>query len=146
MPYELIYKAIFDYPEFGWLIVFAYLIIEIRTKKGRIYQLNNQLNSAIVVIRAIARTTDEVKTSKVDEYLAENGSEPSDFISRLNYDGEIPDLSEKGSAYSEEGDDNTGDNSEKGSADSEEGDDNTGDNSEKGSADSEEGDDNTGDK
>ncbi len=109
MPYGTIVETIFDYPEFGWIIILVYLIVEIRTKKGRIYQLNNQLNAAIVVIRAIARTTDEVKTNKVDQYLSNNGSEPSDFISQLNYDGE-PDFASDEEEEESEEDDNTGDN------------------------------------
>ena len=110
MPYGTIVETIFDYPEFGWIIILVYLIVEIRTKKGRIYQLNNQLNAAIVVIRAIARTTDEVKTDKVDKYLTNNSSEPSHFIAELNY-GEEPVFEQQEEEEGEdEGDDNTGDN------------------------------------
>lgn len=67
-------------PEFGWVVVIGYLAFEIRSRYGRISRLDKRLLSAITVVRALARVHDEVDTERVDEYLVENGSEPSDFL------------------------------------------------------------------
>lgn len=67
-------------PEVGWVVTIGYLVWEIRGPKGAIKELKCSIQSSIVVIRALARTQDEIETSKVDDYLTQNGSEPSDFI------------------------------------------------------------------
>lgn len=72
---------------FGWLILFGYLVFEIRHPRGRVRALDDHIRNAITVIRGLARVHDEVDTEKVDEYLVENGMEPDDFI----YDSEISD-------------------------------------------------------
>ena len=83
----------FVQPEYGWILVLAYGWWEVRY--GRISQylekLDSKLTSTIIVIRAIVRTTPEVDTEKVDDYLADNGHEPSDFISDVAADGGEPD-------------------------------------------------------
>lgn len=68
------------YPELGWILVLAYLFIELRSKYGKIYDLRHMLLSAITVIRALARVQEDINTEAVDEYLLENGTEPDDFI------------------------------------------------------------------
>ena len=74
------------YPELGWILVLAYLFIELRSKYGKIYDLRHMLLSAITVIRALARVHNDIDTEAVDEYLLENGTEPDDFI--FDPDGE----------------------------------------------------------
>jgi hypothetical protein len=79
-------------PEVGWLAVLVYLAWEIRGPKGQIKKLSNSIQSAIVVIRAIARANQRIDAEEVDGFLVdENGSEPSDFI---DFDG-TPDEKEK---------------------------------------------------
>lgn len=75
------FQFIFDYPELGWILVIIYLAYELRGERGRIYQLDKKITSAIVVIRALSREgAENVDEEIVDKYLVENGMEPSDFI------------------------------------------------------------------
>jgi hypothetical protein len=81
MPFiESILPWLLNNPEVGWVVVMAYLAYELRGKRGRLYKLDKKLTSAIIVIRALARTDDEMDEDTVDEYLVENGMEPEDFI------------------------------------------------------------------
>lgn len=67
-------------PEVGWVVVVLYLMWEIRGPKGKINELTKMLRNIVTVVRALARTHDEVDTQKVDEYLTSDGHEPGDFI------------------------------------------------------------------
>lgn len=69
-----------DNPEAGWVVTILYLAWEIRGPKGAIHQLRRSLDSSIIVIRALARSHNDIDTEMVDGYLVENGHEPSDFI------------------------------------------------------------------
>jgi len=80
MVFTEVIEFIFDYPELGWMLVMMYLAYELRGKRGRIYNLDKKLTSAIIVVRALARTYDDMDEQAVDEYLVENGMEPGDFI------------------------------------------------------------------
>lgn len=80
MPITELIEFVFNYPELGWVLVMAYLAYELRGKRGRVHNLDKKLTSSIIVIRALARTDDEMKEEAVDEYLVENGMEPTDFI------------------------------------------------------------------
>ncbi len=81
-------------PDLGWIIVVVYLGWELRGKRGTIAKTNKMILSAITVIRALARVHEEIDTEQVDDYLLENGTEPSDFIED---DGEDPEkLIQKG--------------------------------------------------
>lgn len=73
-------------PELGWIIVVVYLAWELRGKRGTIANTNKMILSSITVIRALSRVHDEIDTEKVDEYLLENGTEPTDFIEDGNDD------------------------------------------------------------
>lgn len=68
-------------PELGWIVVLAYLFLELRSRYGRIHDLRFMVLSAITVIRALARVQEDIDTKAVDDYLLENGTEPDDFIS-----------------------------------------------------------------
>lgn len=78
---------VFDHPELGWVLVMAYLYIEIRTRWGRFRMVEENIVHTITVIRALVRTDPEIDTEKVDAYLVENGVEPEDFILDVNTDG-----------------------------------------------------------
>ena len=67
-------------PELGWIIVFVYLVIELRHPRGRAYAIDKKLTGAIIVIRALARREDAIDEKLVDDYLVENGMEPEDFF------------------------------------------------------------------
>lgn len=69
-----------NHPEAGWVVVLAYLAYELRGSRGALYQLDKKITSAIIVIRALARTDEKMDEDAVDEYLVENGMEPGDFI------------------------------------------------------------------
>lgn len=81
--------ATYIQPELGWILVIVYGWYEARF--GRINQyltgLDKKLTSTIIVIRALTRTNDRIDTEKVDEYLVDNGTEPSDFIVEMRADG-----------------------------------------------------------
>lgn len=69
-----------EHPELGWIVVLAYLFLELRSRYGRIHDLRFMVLSAITVIRALARVQDDINTEAVDDYLLENGTEPDNFI------------------------------------------------------------------
>ena len=70
-----------DNPETGWVAVLIYLAWEIRGPKGKVNSIKNDIKSVTVVVRALARSNENIDSEQVDEYLVEeNGSEPSDFI------------------------------------------------------------------
>ena len=71
---------IVDNPETGWILVLAYLIWEIRGRKGRIQGVVEMVRSNTVVVRAIARTNEDIDTEAADEYLSTDEIEPGDFI------------------------------------------------------------------
>jgi hypothetical protein len=73
-------EFVLSYPELGWILVMGYIAYELRGKRGRLYNLDKKLTSAIIVIRALARTDEDMDEQAVDEYLVENGMEPGDFI------------------------------------------------------------------
>lgn len=68
-------------PDIGWVAVLAYLFWEIRGPNGKIRQITESIRSITVVVRALARTSAEIQTDKVDDYLTDNGSQPDDFLS-----------------------------------------------------------------
>ena len=72
-------------PETGWVIVLAYVVYEIRGRRGRISQLFNEIDKVVIVVRGIARATDGVKTEKVDQFLTQNGNEPGDFVAGADF-------------------------------------------------------------
>lgn len=82
MDISWVFQFFVENPELGWIAIFAYLIIELRTPRGRLYNLDKKITSSIIVIRAIARVHDELDEDEVDNYLVENGMEPGDFIVR----------------------------------------------------------------
>lgn len=67
-------------PEVGWVVVILYLMWEIRGPRGKIAELTHMIKSITTVVRGLARVHDNIDTQQVDEYLVENGMEPSDFI------------------------------------------------------------------
>lgn len=64
------------------ILILLYLAYE--TRRGKIKQLENMVLTMITVVRAIARTTDEIDEDRVDDYLLENGVSPDHFISEDN--------------------------------------------------------------
>lgn len=69
----------------GALGLVAYWIYE--TRRGRIAKLyadvsetKGYVKAQAVITRAMARTDNSIDSDLVDEYLAENGIEPGDFI------------------------------------------------------------------
>lgn len=71
---------VMEHPELGWVLVFIFLVIEMRTKYGRIFTLDEKLTGAIIVVRALAQQEEAIDEDKVDAYLAENGMSPADFF------------------------------------------------------------------
>lgn len=69
-----------QHPETGWAVVLFYLGWEIRGPRGKISEMTTMIKSVIIVVRSMARTNEEIDTEAVDEYLVDNGQEPSDFI------------------------------------------------------------------
>lgn len=67
-------------PQVGWVGVILYLMWEIRGPKGKIKELTDSLHQITVVVRGLARANDDVDTEKVDDLLADNGTEPGDVI------------------------------------------------------------------
>lgn len=80
VPWGAIASFIVGHPEMGWVILFGWLAFELRSKRGRIYQLDKKITGAIIVVRAIAQQEEAIDEDKVDDYLAENGMEPHDFF------------------------------------------------------------------
>lgn len=75
-----ILEWIIEHPEIGWVALGGYLLFELRSKKGKLYALDRKITGAIIVIRALARKEEAINEDSVDEYLVENGMEPSDFF------------------------------------------------------------------
>lgn len=74
-------EFVISHPDlFGWAGTLLYLIYEIRGPRGRINELMGLLKNTVVVVRGLARVHSNVDTESVDDYLVENGMEPSDFI------------------------------------------------------------------
>lgn len=71
---------VINHPELGWILLFGWLLFELRHDKGRIYQLDKKITGAIIVIRALAQQQDAIDEDKVDDYLVENGMKPQDFF------------------------------------------------------------------
>jgi len=67
-------------PEVGWVVVVIYLVIEIRSPKGKINNHAKRIESVVIVVRALGQVHEDIDTQKVDAYLTKNGSEPNDFI------------------------------------------------------------------
>jgi len=75
-------EQIMENPELGWIPTIVYLFIELRTKRGIINgDVMPMIKANAVVIRAIARTNEEIETEAVENLLTDNGNEPADFIS-----------------------------------------------------------------
>jgi len=81
-------KWVIANPDLGWIIVVIYLGWELRGKRGTIAKTNKMILSAITVIRALARVHDEIDTEAVDDYLLDNGTEPTTFIDEEDDDDE----------------------------------------------------------
>jgi hypothetical protein len=74
-------EQIMENPSLGWIPTLIYLFIELRSKRGIVHgRLMKMIKANTVVVRAIARTNDEIETEAVEELLTDNGHEPSDFI------------------------------------------------------------------
>ena len=67
--------------DIGWIMVVIYIFIELRWGRGKVIdELNERLDMFGIIMRAVARTTEEIDTDAVDGMLRQNGYEPSDFI------------------------------------------------------------------
>ena len=75
-----VYEFVVSHPELGWILLFFWLLFELRSPRGRIYQLDKKITSSIIVIRALAKKEEAINEDKVDKYLVENGMEPDDFF------------------------------------------------------------------
>ena len=75
-----VFQWVVDHPELGWVLLFGWLLFELRSKRGRIYALDKKITGAIIVIRALAQQESAINEDKVDDYLVENGMEPNDFF------------------------------------------------------------------
>lgn len=60
------------------ILILLYLAYE--TRRGKIKRLENMVITMITVVRAMARTTEDIDEEKVDKYLLENGVSPDHFI------------------------------------------------------------------
>lgn len=60
------------------ILILLYLAYE--TRRGKIKKLENMVVTMITVVRAIARTSEDIDEEKVDRYLLENGVSPDHFI------------------------------------------------------------------
>lgn len=93
-------EFIITHPELGWIPFGLWLLFELRSKRGRIYQLDRKITSAIIVVRALARKEEAIDEEEVDRYLVENGMEPSDFFQSPNDNvGEYVDESSLGKKH-----------------------------------------------
>lgn len=81
IPWGLV-EVLANNPEWGWAALGLWLFVELRTKWGVLYKLDKKVTGAIIVLRAIAMKDEAIDEDKVDEYLAENGMEPHDFITQ----------------------------------------------------------------
>lgn len=77
-----VFQWVVEHPELGWVLLFLWLLFELRSDRGRIYQLDKKITGSIIVIRALARSERAIDEDKVDEYLVDNGMEPEDFFKR----------------------------------------------------------------
>lgn len=74
-------EFLLDYPELGWIPTIVYLFVELRTDRGVVKgKLMKMIRANTVVVRAIARTNEDIDTEQAEKLLAENKNEPSDFI------------------------------------------------------------------
>lgn len=80
IPWEIVVSFVLEHPEMGWIVLFGWLLFELRSKRGRIYQLDKKITGSIIVIRALAKKEKAIDEEKVDDYLVENGMEPADFF------------------------------------------------------------------
>ena len=60
------------------ILILLYLAYE--TRRGKIKRLEQMVVTMITVVRAMARTSDDINEEKVDKYLLENGVSPDHFI------------------------------------------------------------------
>lgn len=79
-PWGELLKWGLNHPEIGWIFLFLWLLFELRSDRGRIYQLDKKITGAIIVIRALAQQEQAINEDKVDEYLVDNGMKPEDFF------------------------------------------------------------------
>lgn len=76
-----IIEFLFEYPELGWIPTLVYLILELRSKRGIVKgKVMEMIRANTVVVRAIARTNEDIDTEEAEKLLTDNGSKPSDFI------------------------------------------------------------------
>lgn len=64
------------------ILILLYLAYE--TRRGKIKRLENMVITVITVVRAMARTSDDIDEEKVDDYLLENGVSPDHFITDMS--------------------------------------------------------------
>lgn len=86
-----IVEFVLKYPEFGWVLVLVYMLIEVRHPRGRIRKLDKKITNNTIVIRAISRVTEGIREKEVDDYLVENGMEPEDFLSKEKHSNDESD-------------------------------------------------------
>lgn len=75
-----VFQWAIEHPELGWVLLLIWLAVELRTRYGIIYQLDQKITGSIIVIRALAQHEEAIDEDKVDAYLAENGMAPQDFF------------------------------------------------------------------
>lgn len=68
------------------ILILLYLAYE--TRRGKIKKLENMVITVITVVRAMARTSDDINEEKVDKYLLENGVSPDHFITDVSRDSD----------------------------------------------------------
>lgn len=101
-----VFEFVVEHPELGWILLSAWLFVELRTKYGKLHAFDKKITGAIIVIRALAKKDEAIDEEAVDDYLVENGMEPEDFFAqnRAFPDSNIEDSS------SEQGESPLGDN------------------------------------
>jgi hypothetical protein len=68
------------------ILILLYLAYE--TRRGKIKKLENMVITVITVVRAMARTSDDINEEKVDKYLLQNGVSPDHFITDISKNSE----------------------------------------------------------
>lgn len=64
------------------VLILIYLAYE--TRRGKIKNLENLVTSLIAVVRALARTDNQIDEDKVDRHLLEEGINPEHFTSEMD--------------------------------------------------------------
>lgn len=68
------------------ILILLYLAYE--TRRGKIKKLEGMVIAMITVVRAMARTSEDINEEKVDKYLLENGVSPDHFITEVVEDSD----------------------------------------------------------